>query len=334
MTFPNLHPEHLLQIDDPAQAAALFKTSIGMVEIEVFSYCNRKCWFCPNGSSVDRISANHHMPESMYLSILDQLASIDYAGTISYSRYNEPLADEIIVERIAQARARLPRALLHTNTNGDYLKPDYLARLYDAGLRGLNIQLYLANNDRYDHAKIKARAVQTLRRVPLPSRPVRDEEGVWYELGLEYRDMAIRMYGRNFELNGNSRGDSVDVKRDYTRTSPCLMPFNSVYVDYNGEMVPCCNLRSDLPEHRDVVIGSLHTQPNIFLQYTSRFASRFRHSLLNAGAKLGACANCSFALEDLNDQRLMQMDLLRATAYTRGARAPATVRKSIKLVPA
>ena len=32
------------------------------IEIEIFSYCNRKCWFCPN-SFVDRRSENLIMPE-------------------------------------------------------------------------------------------------------------------------------------------------------------------------------------------------------------------------------------------------------------------------------
>ena len=45
-----------------------FKESLKFIEIEIFSYCNRKCWFCPN-SFVDRISHNHLMPEEKYLEI-------------------------------------------------------------------------------------------------------------------------------------------------------------------------------------------------------------------------------------------------------------------------
>lgn len=332
MSFDLLEAAQLTEIRSPDAAAALFKRSVRMVEIEVFSYCNRKCWFCPN-ATVDRIGANHHMPEAMYASVIEQLASIDYAGTISYSRYNEPLADEVIFERIALASARLPRARLHTNTNGDYMKPDTLARLHDAGLRGLNIQLYLANNERYDHEKTKARAAQTLRRIGMTGTVVRDEPGEWFEMTLAFRDMTIRLYGRNFERNGTSRGDTVDIHRDYVRTSPCLMPFNSVYIDYNGSLVPCCNLRSDIPEHADTVIGSLATEPSLFLLYTGRLAASFRHSLLSAKAKGGVCANCKFALEDVTPQRLMKMDVLRLMAGPQTAAAP-VARKVIGLTPA
>ena len=70
-----------------------------MVEIEVFSFCNRRCWFCPN-STIDRHSSNIFMDENLYHSILSDLNKIKYKGIISYSRYNEPLADRIIIEEI------------------------------------------------------------------------------------------------------------------------------------------------------------------------------------------------------------------------------------------
>ena len=68
-----------------------FKGQLKLIEIETFSYCNRKCWFCPN-STIDRHSGSTAMPEEMYLSIINQLSEIDYSGEITYSRYNEPLA--------------------------------------------------------------------------------------------------------------------------------------------------------------------------------------------------------------------------------------------------
>ena len=49
-----------------------FKAVLGLIEIELFSYCNRKCWFCPN-STIDRLSTNIVMEESDYLDILSQL---------------------------------------------------------------------------------------------------------------------------------------------------------------------------------------------------------------------------------------------------------------------
>lgn len=316
----NLDARHLSEQTDPAAAADLFKRSVRMVEIEVFSYCNRRCWFCPN-ASVDRISANHFMPEEMYTSILRQLASIDYDGMLTYSRYNEPLADKIILERIAEARRLVPNAVLHTNTNGDYLDNEYLKQLYEAGLRSLNIQIYLKNNERYDHAKIKAAAKKILRRIDLPHTPVRDTPGEWYELRLHHRDMSIRMYGRNFDTNGTSRGGQVPIHIKHERTSPCLMPFWAMYVDHDGSTVPCCNFRSDVPAHKDYVIGNLQSQPDLFLQYAGRFAASFRASLIKEGVKGGLCHNCHYAQEEPTPAQAAQ--LARLLDQSGGAATPA-----------
>jgi MoaA/NifB/PqqE/SkfB family radical SAM enzyme len=236
---------------------------------------------------------------------------------ITYSRYNEPFADRIILSRIREARAKLPNAVLHTNTNGDYLNPDYLAEIYDAGMRSMNIQFYLKNEERYDHDAIRRRGEQTAARLKLPHRIVRDEPQVWFEYAFEFRDMAIRGYGRNFDVNGTSRGDMVDIKRDYVRTAPCLMPFWSVYFDFNGLMVPCCNFRSDIPEHATYVVGNINEEPNIFLNYASQQAVRFRRSLLNVQPKDGLCRNCHFVLDAPNDAEVSEMELLLLAAVDR-----------------
>ena len=75
------------KIRKPPTNKTIFKKNLKMIEIETFSYCNRKCWFCPN-SFIDRISDNKIMPEDVYLDLIDQLAEVDYSGEITYSRYN------------------------------------------------------------------------------------------------------------------------------------------------------------------------------------------------------------------------------------------------------
>jgi len=92
------------------------------------------------------------------------------------------------------------------------------------------------------------------------------------------------------------------------------MPFNSVYIDYNGALMPCCNLRSDVETHKDSVIGNLNSQANLFLLYTSRFAASFRRSLLGTQRKGGACTNCNFALEAVTPGRQLQMSAMLSMA--------------------
>lgn len=291
--FDFVGPDHFLPVVDPERARRLFQQSVSMVEIEVFSYCNRTCWFCPN-SIVDRRSKTEYLPERLYLRLLEQLAEADYRQLISYSRYNEPLADRVILRRLEQAHTCLPHATLHTNTNGDYLTPTYLDDLASAGLRSLNIQIYLGNNDRYDHERMRGRLHQTIDRLGLDARVIRDDPGIWLEAVAAHADIRMRIYARNFERNGCNRGGSVPVEVKTQRTSPCLSPFAYVYVDYTGQVMPCCNLRSDLPAHADAVIADLNQTDDIFSVYAGAHLSAWRRSLVGFGSKGGHCASCNF----------------------------------------
>jgi len=103
------------------------------------------------------------------------------------------------------------------------------------------------------------------------------------------------------------------IHMDYQRTSPCLIPFWAVYIDHDGSTVPCCNLRSDIPSHAGYVIGKLTQQPDLFLQYASRFAANFRTSLIKDGVKKGLCSNCHYAEERPSQQQTIQLADLLAT---------------------
>ena len=112
-----IHPincnDHFRYISDSRQAAALFKASVRLIEIEIHSYCNRTCDFCPN-SFLDRRSHKTVLDPALYSKIMDDLASIDYRGVITYSRYNEPTSDRpLFIERLREARAKLPNAQLN-----------------------------------------------------------------------------------------------------------------------------------------------------------------------------------------------------------------------------
>ena len=291
--FDFVKADHFRMAPNAFSARQLFKTSVVMVEVEVFSYCNRQCWFCPN-SVVDRHSTNTCLPHSIYTGILRQLAEIDYSEQVSFSRYNEPLSDRLILDRIQEARGFIPHARLHTNTNGDYLSANYLMEIYEAGLRSMNVQIYLQNSDLYDHDRMRQRAQSMITKLGLPSVLVCDRPGDWLEYHLTYEDMMLRLYARNFEINGCSRGDTVAVKRGYVRTAPCVMPFRHVYVDYDGKVMPCCNLRSDVPEHRGFVVHDLALHNDLFAAYAQSPLVAWRRKLLGFQEKGGPCRSCFF----------------------------------------
>jgi len=274
-----------------------FKNQLNLIEIEVYSYCNRKCWFCPN-SHINRISTNTLMPEEMYLSIIDQLAEIDYDKEITYSRYNEPLAyKEIILKRISQARKKLPKAKLRTNTNGDYVTLDYIYELRDAGLNELFIQQYLANNELYNHAKMKKRMQQKIKMLGVDYLVISDIDNNRIEYDLIVEGIIVHLRARNFAVEGTARTKKVaGFNEEYVRTKACVQPFKNMYIDYNGSVMVCCNTRSDVPEHKSGIMAHVNDAP-LWEIYRNEKYKPWRDHLENDGPKSGICKGCKIDLK-------------------------------------
>jgi len=274
----------------------IFKQNLKLIEIETFSYCNRKCWFCPN-SFVDRISNNQIMPEDTYLGLIEQLSEIEYSGELTYSRYNEPLAHpDLILRRIAQAREKLPHAILKTNTNGDYITRDYIEKLVDAGLNQLWIQQYLGNEEKYDHEKMRQRAEKKIAKIGLPATVVTDIHGCKLEYDLTYKGMTIHIRSRNFEIDGSSRGDTIDIASDYTRTQSCKQVSQNMYIDYNGSVMVCCALRSDVPGQESGIMGHI-SDGKLWDIYMSEKYKPWREHHATNGPKKGFCKTCKDSVQ-------------------------------------
>jgi hypothetical protein len=288
-----VRPEHFVVARSLDEAKALFKHSVEQVEIEVFSYCNRACWFCPN-AVIDRRSANHFMPEELYLRIIGELAEISYDGVVTYSRYNEPLSDRVILTRIRQAREALPHATLMTYSNGDYLSRDYLDELRDAGLNALHIMTYLGNNERFSDTRALSVMTRRIAELGLRAEFVAAEQGVRYAAELRYEGMEVKIAACDFARVGYDRGGQVAID-DYRRTSWCPIVFKHFYVDWNGKVTPCCNIRSDVPEHEAHVVDDLSRGHSIFEAYASSELVAWRRGLFAYGPKEKPCGGCSHA---------------------------------------
>lgn len=297
---PNPKPKKLpyapghLKFADEMTAKMLFKKFVSLVEIETFSFCNRTCWFCPN-SSIDRISKNHFMPEETYLRILSELGEIDYGGRLSYSRYNEPTADRIILKRIEQAKSKIPNATLYTHTNGDYLDCEYLEDLRKSGLDEIKIQCYFGENSVYSNEIAYKKIKRKMKKLNLfrdfgykviSSKRIR--------VDTEYKGLSVAFESMDFHTVGNDRGGSLDSIHSQGLPDPCFQPVKSIYIDYNGSLVPCCNIRSDLIAHRSCILGDA-SKKSIFAIYGSKKAAMWRNSLKDYGKKKGfPCNTCNF----------------------------------------
>lgn len=287
--------KYFQNIEREEEQKNLFKNMVKMIEIEPHSFCNRTCWFCPN-SYIDRRSETFFLDKTIIQKICLDLQSIDYDKMISFTRYSEPFGNEIFYETLEFIHKKLPRALLHANTNSDYLSNETLSKAYSAGLRSLNIQLYLAKNKEFNKNNVEELAEKILKRTSDLNVKLSIVEKDWIEFSCNYKDMNIRMYGRDFLINGSNRGSLV-IKESIPRISPCLLPLTDIYIDYNGNIVPCCNIRSDDLSQKKYVIGNIKDHNSLFESYFCNNFLKWRKKLFNYKEKsFNPCVKCNFSV--------------------------------------
>ena len=288
------------------RARDLFSRFVDQVEIENHDFCNRVCWFCPN-SFLDRRSRLRLMPAAVYDRILSDLASIEYTGALTWSRYHEALADDSIYARIELARRALPRAQLVVISNGDYMDRRSLPRLEAAGVNRLVIDLYLPAGKEREPRAIRKGLGQFERRTGLELEPSSKHGWVIRNTPVK-ATVEIPCYQPE---SISTRGGLVDTaKREhYRRRAVCLAPVRHVVIDYDGKAVLCCQTRSDSSAHAGAVIGDL-ARPGYGLFHLYRDLGAARHGLLAPGPKGGVCASCD--VRDDGPDRLARRSWLAA----------------------
>jgi len=289
--FANLLPEDLFRSDVSMEVTRfLFSRYVSVVEIENHNYCNRTCWFCPN-AQIDRRNTTTLLPECLFDKILDNLASIDYAQSLVWSRYHEPLAHESIFDRLRKARLQLPKAHLVLISNGDYLNRLTLKKLEETGVDRMMLDLYLPDGKERDLTVAKTELGKFSARTGL--EVVGPLEGFDYRL--KGSPICINMGIPCFTTrNISTRGGLVDVPSlvNYQRTATCFSPLHSLVIDYNGKCVLCCQTRSDATLHRNAIIGDLNAAGYSLFHFYRDLAPA-RSALVAPGPKNGVCKTCA-----------------------------------------
>jgi hypothetical protein len=270
----------------------LFRRNVNLVEVEMHARCNRVCPFCPN-SIVDR-RRNYSLTDASLLDrIFRELGSIDYRKQIKVARYSEPLSNlPLLYERIATARKLVPNAELAVVTNTDYLTPAVLQSLRDAGLNTLYMSIYLRSKDTWSPAvareysdKLGARLGVRRQRLTETSTSVR----------CTFRYEGINLYSAclNFDEYGTDRGNIMEQYATQPRAGPCREPFETFVIDYTGAVMPCCNLRSDIPSQRDFIVGDLSAPGSSIFDIYAGSLSAWRRSMIGFGGKESPCTTCT-----------------------------------------
>jgi hypothetical protein len=290
---PNMLPEDLFHANiHPDTARELFIKYVRQVEIENHNYCNRRCWFCPN-SLIDRHSTTILMDDQIFNKIIDELKSINYAQSLLWTRYHEPLAHSLFFKRVKIARSQLPKASLVAYSNGDFLNRETLTLLEDAGLDCLHISLYPTRGKERDQTAFTKALEGLSSRVGLSVTQTSNE----YVL----TQSSIYITARNHSFSPDTCADYVSTRGgiikvpgtiNYQRYATCYLPLHSVNIDYNGKCVLCCHTLSDAKEHAGAVVGSLCDEGYSLFDFYRELAP-FRSALLSPEPRTGICRRCN-----------------------------------------
>jgi MoaA/NifB/PqqE/SkfB family radical SAM enzyme len=122
------------------------------------------------------------------------------------------------------AHVRLPKATLTIFTNGDFLTPTLLDKLYAAGVRDYNITVHSADDPSL---------TDSVHRVMQLKKHAKDQN----------KDISLG-YEVGSQMPLGNRGGLVEVERDRRQPSvppPCLWAHNPVTINYRGDVIICCN---------------------------------------------------------------------------------------------
>ncbi len=150
------------------------------------------------------------MEEKVWRKIIDELASIKFAGRLSLYLYGEPLLDKRLTDIIKYARERCKYAYIMISTNGDLLNEDIIIKVIKCGLETLLITDY--------EEKPQIRLKELKKKYPY-----------W-----------ITLRNTNDFSKNNRAGMIFGVKSKMIHFS-CLRPSSQLVINWKVYILLCCN---------------------------------------------------------------------------------------------
>jgi len=246
------------------------------VEIETLNRCNNNCSFCPV-SQHQNTWPLQHMSEELFDSIINQLADLDYSGTLSLFSNNEPLLDARLLKFAELTRKKLPKAYTYLYTNGILLTQNKLIVLLK----------YM------DHIHINNYNVD--RSLIMPIQIVHQS---LLEMKLPLHKVTIHL--RNINQVLSTRGGSSPNKAIKAPvTCGCILPFSQLIIRPDGKVSFCCN---DVLQC--ITLGDLARQ-NVIDVWHNELRRTHCDELLRTRKNHPLCKKCDFIFLPLNFEKII-----------------------------
>ena len=222
-------------------------STLKTVEINPVDICNRTCSFCPRSDSKLYPNTKEKMSLDLVSKIATDLKDINYSGRISFVGFGEPLLYKSLVDAVKIVSGSVPRCKwIEINTNADFLSKELAEELRLAGCTNLTISMYDSDISKELTAKLK---------------------GIDLELTFKH------CYQENFEISLVNRSDIILQKETGIYQEQCFLPFYKMFIDWNGDVLVCCN-----DWGRKGIIGNVNTS-SIKELWLSKPMNTYRRSL-------------------------------------------------------
>lgn len=230
---------------------------IRSINIEICTYCNRKCDYCPNKHYE---TPKKFMDEKVFYRIIFELKRIKFSGLFQYAFYNEPLYDKRIVQFVEYVKNELPECTQILISNGDMLNVDNTEILSNAGIDQFIITI---------HDKDPQRGLERL-------KPVKDK----------LQKKIILQSCLDLEIE--NRGGSIDIKKydKISKTKHCNRILGPIIL-YNGDVDLCCQ-----DYFRRHTFGNIMEKSITDIWYSEKYKKVRKDLLIDKKPVFNICKSC------------------------------------------
>lgn len=237
--------------------------NLSTIEIETVNRCNNDCSFCPVSVGKD-IRPLQYMEDALFKKIINDLVEIEYSGVLSLFSNNEPLIDKRILDYIAYAKEKLPKARHALFTNGLLLTREKyisLTQLLD----------YLVIDNYNDDLKINQKVQDIM--------DCKEDEYRGCKVVVQNRKKNQVLLNRG-TLSPNQR------EKDIIYSAPCILPYIQMIIRPDGKVSRCCQ-----DAYGNETMGDLKNQSIKEVWYGNDFTT-LRKNVFEKRNQREVCKNC------------------------------------------
>ncbi len=283
------------------------------LNIEITSICDSKCIHCPREAMDRRMKA---MDFDLFKKVVDEAAEMQIPA-LCPNGYGEISTVKDMEKYLNYITDREHKFDMLINTNGYRMNEDVQELYIKHKVGMLNICIDGATPETAEKVRVNLKLDQIEKNIHNLMR-LRKERGLDYPkiragfVVIPENEHEVEMFVEKWKdvvdfvgVDGYSnRAGSLDEKYgkidvDANKNRTCILPFKTINVWANGEVVICCN-----DWNSELVVGDLSKQSLKEVWHGEEFAKVRRAHIAGKGDQVSVCANCNYWQEPTWGARL------------------------------